>query len=180
MPQPGRALHSWLQVNDGSYHRSAGDMPAKLIGAICPLPGVGLRVPRHKCSVKLVVTLIGPPGAGAIGKYIDTRRRRCACSARRGRWMRSWHSVDLWKTLYYSRTGSWFTGRNVRWLPFRRCPQVNVCIISYQNCGADCAANRWLYMYPPHRRALTLPSHLSMPHKKCPQQRDSAKTCYKT
>jgi len=63
MSQTARALHSWLQVDDSSYNRGAGDVPAVLVGAVCPLPGVGLRVPGYKYAVKLVVTLIGPPGA---------------------------------------------------------------------------------------------------------------------
>ena len=71
MSQAARALHSRLQVDDGSYNGRAGDMPAILVGAICPLPGVGLRVPGHKYAVKLVVTLIGPPGAGGVGEDID-------------------------------------------------------------------------------------------------------------
>src|SRR6202035_3823630 len=45
MPQATGALHSWLQIDDGTHNGRTGDMPAKLIGAVCPLPGVGLRVP---------------------------------------------------------------------------------------------------------------------------------------
>jgi hypothetical protein len=70
-------------------------MPAKLIGAVCPLPGVGLRVPGHKYAVKLVITLIGPPGAGGVGEDIDPRIRtrwyRCRCACLCGR-IRRWRA----------------------------------------------------------------------------------------
>ena len=71
MTQITRALYAWLQVNDSPQHGRAGDMPAVLVGAVCPLPGVGLRVPGYKYAMKLVVTLIGPPGAGWIWEDID-------------------------------------------------------------------------------------------------------------
>ena len=75
MSQTARALHAWLQVDDGSYNGRTRDVPAILISARCPLPGVSLRVPGYKCAVKLVIALIGPPGAGGIREDIDPRIR---------------------------------------------------------------------------------------------------------
>ena len=75
MSQAACALYTRLQIDDGSNNGRTGDMPAVLVRASCPLPGVGLRVPGYEYTVKLVVTLIGPPGAGGIREDIDSRIR---------------------------------------------------------------------------------------------------------
>src|SRR5579859_7283599 len=99
MPQVARALYAWLQVDDGPRHGRTGDVPAILVGAICPLPGVGLRMPGNKYAMKLVVTLIGPPSAGWIGEDVDPwiwpRWHRCWCHCSRGRGRRR-RAADRW------------------------------------------------------------------------------------
>ncbi len=42
MSQAARALYAWLQVDDGPCNGRTGDVPAVLVGAVCPLPGVSL------------------------------------------------------------------------------------------------------------------------------------------
>src|SRR6266496_255504 len=59
-------------------------MPAKLIRASCPLPGIRLRPPWHKYAMKLEVTLIGPPRTLSIGENIHGTGRCCRTS--RGRY----------------------------------------------------------------------------------------------
>jgi hypothetical protein len=87
VPRSICALHARLQIDDRAYHRLAGDVPAILVGARRPLPGIGLGVPGHKYPVQLVVALIGPPGAGSMGENVQTppARRLLGRCRRRGR-----------------------------------------------------------------------------------------------
>jgi hypothetical protein len=69
-------------------------MPAKLIRASCPLPGIGLRPPWHKYAMKLEVTLIGPPRTLPIGENIHGTYRRTCRTGRCCRTSRDRYSIQ--------------------------------------------------------------------------------------
>lgn len=70
VPQTISSLYPRLQIHNPTHVRCSGNAPVEVIGAGCPLPGVGLSSPWHIDTVQLVVALVGPPGASWPGELI--------------------------------------------------------------------------------------------------------------
>src|SRR5881398_3177865 len=85
VPQTISPLYPRLQIHNPAHGWRSGNAPVEVIGASCPLPGIGLGSPWHIDTVQLVVAFIGPPGASRPGELItrvEANRgvRRTLCS----------------------------------------------------------------------------------------------------